>query len=143
MPKTKRVPCDVSDLTPFDDVVARFGVTPRTLRWYEYMELIDCRRIGRRRYYDARALARFELALRARRFGMRLEDARSWLELYEAEGKDRQYAEWVDIAEGLEAALTEQIADRQDALTELRRVTSRVRKELRHAEKGSEAAQAH
>ena len=58
------------------EMVETFDVTPRTVRYYEYMELIASRLDGRVRYYDARAQARFKLALRGRRFGMRLPGSR-------------------------------------------------------------------
>ncbi|MFW5642220.1 MAG: MerR family transcriptional regulator, partial [Roseicyclus sp.] len=48
---------------------ARFGVTPRTLRHYEYIELIAPRREGRTRLYGPREIARMTLILRGRRFG--------------------------------------------------------------------------
>ena len=53
----------------FKDMCARFDVTPRTLRYYEYIELISPRREGRSRLYGAREVARMTLILRGRRFG--------------------------------------------------------------------------
>ena len=47
----------------FKDMCARFDVTPRTLRYYEYIELLSPRKEGRARFYGAREIARMTLAL--------------------------------------------------------------------------------
>ena len=48
---------------------AKFEVTPRTLRYYEYIELLAPEKDGRARFYGAREVARLTLILRGRRFG--------------------------------------------------------------------------
>jgi len=63
----------------FREMCARFAVTPRTLRYYEYIELIAPEREGRARFYGAREVARMTLILRGRRFGFALEEIRQWL----------------------------------------------------------------
>jgi DNA-binding transcriptional MerR regulator len=42
----------------FKEMCARFDVTPRTLRHYEYIELLSPHREGRARYYGPRDSAR-------------------------------------------------------------------------------------
>ena len=56
----------------FKEMCARFDVTPRTLRYYEYIELLAPERVGRSRYYGPRDTARMTLILRGRRFGFSL-----------------------------------------------------------------------
>ncbi len=63
-----------SEYISFKDMCARFDVTPRTLRYYEYIELLSPHKEGRSRFYGARELARMKLILRGRRFGFSLED---------------------------------------------------------------------
>ena len=70
----------------FKEMCARFDVTPRTLRYYEYIELLRPEKEGRSRFYGPRELARMTLILRGRRFGFSLEEIRQWLEIYEEEG---------------------------------------------------------
>ena len=53
----------------FKEMCARFQVTPRTLRYYEYIELLSPRREGRARWYGPREIARMTLIMRGRRFG--------------------------------------------------------------------------
>ena len=62
----------------FKEMCAKFDVTPRTLRYYEYIELLTPAKEGRSRSYGAKELARMTLILRGRRFGFSLEDIRQW-----------------------------------------------------------------
>ena len=67
----------------FKEMCARFDVTPRTLRYYEYLELLAPEKEGRSRFYTTREIARMTLILRGRKFGFALEDIRRWLQIYE------------------------------------------------------------
>lgn len=107
-----------SDLS-FKDMCARFDVTPRTLRYYEYIELLSPRREGRSRFYGAREIARMTLILRGRRFGFSLEEIRQWLELYEIHGTREQYEVWIELANRQVDVLTSKIEDLRNARTEL------------------------
>lgn len=51
----------------FKEMCAKFEVTPRTLRYYEYIELLQPEKEGRARFYHAREVARMKLILRGRR----------------------------------------------------------------------------
>ena len=51
----------------FKEMCARFDVTPRTLRYYEYIELLFPEKDGRSRFYHSREIARMTLILRGRR----------------------------------------------------------------------------
>ena len=79
----------------FKEMVARFDVTPRTLRYYEYIELLAPEKEGRSRFYGPREIARMTLILRARRWGFGLEDIRQWLEIYDKKGTEPQYREFL------------------------------------------------
>ena len=107
-----------ADELSFKDMCARFDVTPRTLRYYEYIELLAPRKDGRARWYGAREVARVTLILRGRRFGFSLEEIRQWLTLYDRKSTREQYAVWIDLAnrrlgelEAERAALDATIAD--------------------------------
>ena len=103
----------------FKEMCARFDVTPRTLRYYEYIELLSPRHDGRARFYGPREIARMTRILRGRRFGFSLEEIRQWLELYEERGSREQLADWVRRADRQLAVLDEQIAELQAARQEL------------------------
>jgi DNA-binding transcriptional MerR regulator len=83
----------------FKEMIARFDVTPRTLRYYEYIELLEPDKEGRSRFYGPREIARMTLILRARRWGFGLEDIRQWLEIYKNKGTEPQYREFIVRAE--------------------------------------------
>ncbi|SDN53318.1 DNA-binding transcriptional regulator, MerR family [Lutimaribacter pacificus] len=59
-----------------------FGVTPRTLRFYEAKELLFPIREGQKRLFTRRDRARLKLILRGKRFGFNLEEIRQLLDLY-------------------------------------------------------------
>jgi DNA-binding transcriptional MerR regulator len=103
----------------FKEMCAKFDVTPRTLRYYEYIELISPLREGRSRFYGAREIARMTLILRGRRFGFSLEDIRQWLLIYEKEGTDAQMRRWVEMANGQLAELAEQKVQLEQTIAEL------------------------
>jgi DNA-binding transcriptional MerR regulator len=98
---------------------AKYDVTPRTLRYYEYIELLSPERVGRSRFYGARELARMTLILRGRKFGFPLEDIRQWLMIYENEGNEAQMQAWVELADKQLEELTEQRRQLDETVAEL------------------------
>ena len=83
----------------FKEMCARFDVTPRTLRYYEYIELLAPEKEGRSRFYGPREIARMTLILRGRKWGFSLEEIRQWLLIYESEGTQTQYSAFVELAD--------------------------------------------
>ncbi|MGE0339663.1 MAG: MerR family DNA-binding transcriptional regulator [Xanthobacteraceae bacterium] len=65
------------------DLAREFGVTARTLRFYEEKELLSPRRQGQERLYSRRDRARLKLVLMGKRVGFSLEEIRSMLDLYD------------------------------------------------------------
>ncbi|MDM8168666.1 MerR family DNA-binding transcriptional regulator [Roseovarius sp.] len=112
----------------FKEMCAKFDVTPRTLRYYEYIELLSPERDGRSRYYGPREVARLTLILRGRRWGFALEEIRQWLEIYEEEGTEAQMRNWVEMADRKLAELDRQRAQLEEAMTELRDTRDEVAK---------------
>lgn len=106
----------------FKEMCAKFDVTPRTLRYYEYIELLTPDREGRARFYTPRERARMELIMRGRSFGFALEDIRQWLLIYENEGTEAQMRAWIDMANGQLEELDEKRKQLDDAYTELTRL---------------------
>ena len=114
----------------FKDMCARFDVTPRTLRYYEYIELLNPRKEGRSRFYGPREIARMTLILRGRRFGFSLEDIRQWLLIYEQKGSREQYQVWLDLADRQLKVLDEQITDLTAARADLEALRDTAAREL-------------
>ena len=92
----------------FKSMCAEFDVTPRTLRYYEYIELLQPEKEGRSRFFTAREVARMKLIMRGRRFGFSLEDIRKWLSIYEEQGTKAQLEAWIDLADRQLDVLAEQ-----------------------------------
>jgi len=106
----------------FKEMCAKFDVTPRTLRYYEYIELLSPEKEGRSRFYGSRELARMTLILRGRRFGFALEDIRQWLMIYENEGNDAQMQSWIELADRQMDELAEQRLQLDETMAELKRL---------------------
>lgn len=104
----------------FKEMCARFDVTPRTLRYYEYIELISPYKEGRTRSYGPREIARMTLILRGRRFGFSLEEIRQWLLIYQQKGTATQMKAWVELADRQLAALDKQRAELDVAIADLK-----------------------
>jgi DNA-binding transcriptional MerR regulator len=113
-------------LLDFKEMCARFDVTPRTLRYYEYIELLAPVKEGRARYYGPREIARMTLILRGRRFGFSLEEIRQWLLLRNATGTRGQYQVWIELADRKLAELDRQRAELDAAIADLRDLRDRT-----------------
>jgi DNA-binding transcriptional MerR regulator len=109
-----------SDFIGFKEMCARFDVTPRTLRYYEYIELLSPRKEGRSRFYGPREIARMKLILRGRRFGFSLEEIRQWLLIYGEKGTRTQYRVWIEMAARQLGTLDRQRAEIEAAIADLR-----------------------
>ena len=106
----------------FKEMCAKFDVTPRTLRYYEYIELLSPEREGRSRFYGPREVARMTLIMRGRRFGFTLEEVRQWLMIYDDEGSAAQMRVLFETSDQQIAKLNAQIDDLVDARDELIRL---------------------
>lgn len=106
----------------FKEMCAAYDTTPRTLRYYEYIELLQPEREGRARWYGPRECARMTLILRGRKFGFALEEIRQWLLIYENEGTEAQMRSWIDLADRQLAELAEQRAQLDQAMAELQKL---------------------
>ncbi|MFZ1661617.1 MAG: MerR family DNA-binding transcriptional regulator [Paracoccaceae bacterium] len=104
----------------FKEMCARFDVTPRTLRYYEYIELLSPVKEGRSRFYGPREIARMTLILRGRRFGFSLEEIRQWLLIYREKGTREQNLSLIEKAERQLAVLELQRAELDATIAELK-----------------------
>ncbi len=109
------------DLETIGAMCAAFGVTPRTLRFYEAKELLAPIRVGQKRLYTRRCRARLKLILQGKRFGFALEDIRQLLELYDVgDRQTTQLARTLELARARLAAMEAQRAELTVAIVELR-----------------------
>ena len=98
-----------------------YGVTPRTLRFYEAKELLFPIRDGQRRLFTKRDRARLKLILRGKRFGFSLEEIRQLLDLYDmGDQQQTQLARTYEIASERLADMEQQRAELSEAIDELK-----------------------
>jgi len=108
-------------LMPIREMCTEFGVTPRTLRFYESRELLAPIRQGSRRLFTRRDRARLKLILRGKRFGFSLEEIRELLELYDRDDSQLlQLRRTFDIAQQRLADMERQRNDLDEAIADLR-----------------------
>jgi DNA-binding transcriptional MerR regulator len=127
------------DLLTIGEMCDEFGVTPRTLRFYEASELISPIREGQKRLFTRRCRARLKLILQGKRFGFSLEDIRQILNLYDiGDGQVTQVARIYAL--GLERlqAMEAQQAELALAVADLREQMKRAEAYL--AEHGAASA---
>jgi len=67
------------------ELSAEFGITTRTIRFYEDKELLSPERRGQRRVYHPRDKVRLQLIMRGKRLGFSLDEIRAMIDLYDAD----------------------------------------------------------
>ena len=107
------------DMMTIRQMCDAFGVTPRTLRFYEAKELLFPTRHGQKRLFTARDRARLKLILRGKRFGFSLEDIRQLLDLYDADQRETQLAETYKLAKERLDAMIAQRDELNEAIDDL------------------------
>lgn len=113
------------------DLARGFGVTARTLRFYEERGLLAPRREGQDRIYNRRDRARLQLVLMGKSVGFSLDEIRVMLDLYDVgDGQATQLN--VSLARFGEqiAKLKAQRGDIDRAITELQRMSEIVAAKL-------------
>ncbi len=102
------------------EVCDAFGVTARTLRFYESKELLAPIREGQKRLYTRRDRARLKLILRGKRFGFPLEEIRQLLDLYNVDDQQKtQYRETLQRARVHLDKMSKQRAELDEAIKDL------------------------
>lgn len=74
------------DYVRIGDMAKKFGVTLRTLRFYEDKGLLNPKREGSTRLYTRRDRARLKLILLGRKVGFSLRDVKQMIDLYDPTG---------------------------------------------------------
>ena len=114
----------------FKEMCLRFDVTPRTLRYYEYIELLSPEKDGRARFYGPREVARMTLILRGRRFGFSLEEIRQWLMIYRNKGTTPQLENWLELADRQLADLERQRRELDTTIADLQALRNTAADEI-------------
>ncbi len=123
---------DTGELFGITELCTDFGITLRTIRFYEDKGLLSPRRINGTRVYTRRDRARLALILRSKAIGASLAEIKHYLELYGAHGEGRvQQLRYVQQRTGQAIAELETRRAHIDAtLAELRLINAAVNKQL-------------
>ncbi len=115
---------------------AEYGVTPRTLRFYESKELLFPQRDGQHRLFSRRDQARLKLILRGKRFGFSLEEIRQLLDMYDRDDSElKQLRKTYDIACQRLADMERQRDELNEAIAELKQDLDWGENVLRNADR--------
>jgi len=113
------------------ELTEEFGVSTRTLRFYEDRKLLSPFRRGRKRLYRPRDRIRLKLILRGKRLGISLDEIAEIIDLYdETSGPQKQIDKLLERIEARRQALLSQQQDIKDALRELATVEGKARAHL-------------
>ncbi|MER9211868.1 MerR family DNA-binding transcriptional regulator [Mesorhizobium sp. M0663] len=119
------------ELVRIGEMAKKYGVTLRTLRFYEDKGLLNPQRDGSTRLYTRRDRARLKLILLGRKVGFSLRDVKQMMDLYDPNGSNtKQLRLALDKSEKQLARLQKQRALIDDAISELSASMSTVRQML-------------
>jgi DNA-binding transcriptional MerR regulator len=113
---------EAEELTGIAEIAAEFGISTRTIRFYESKGLLSPRRINNARVLNRRDRARLVLILRAKSIGSSLDEIKQYLDLYgtHGEGRPAQLKFVIDRTEVAIAQLESRRAQIETTLAELR-----------------------
>jgi DNA-binding transcriptional MerR regulator len=102
------------------ELAREFGVTPRTIRYYEDQGLLAPTRAGQQRVYAKRDRTRLKLALRGKRLGFSLAAIRELIDMYDtAADEGAQLTQFLAALKERRAALEQQRQDIAELLAEI------------------------
>ena len=128
---------DVEAVYRIGELASEFGVTLRTLRFYEDKGLLVPRRIGNTRLYSRRDRGRLTLIVLGRRLGFSLRDIGELLDLYDpADGNRRQLQSAARKGARQLASLYDQRAALDASIAELERHLDEARRRLSALDRG-------
>ncbi len=119
------------DYVRIGDMAKMFGVTLRTLRFYEDKGLISPKRDGSTRLYSRRDKARLKLILLGRKVGFSLRDVKQIMDLYDPKGSNtKQLRLTIEKSEKQLGRLQKQRAAVDEAIRDLSETMATVRQML-------------
>lgn len=115
---------------PIRELAEEFGITTRTIRFYEEKGLLSPRREGQQRFYSPSDRTKLRLILRGKRLGFSLDESAEIILMYGTPGSSRKQLE----------ALIQKIEDKRRQLQERRRELNAMLREMTQAEERCVAA---
>lgn len=123
------------------ELAQEFEITPRAIRFYEDLGLLQPRREGRHRIYSHRDRTRLKLTLRGKRLGLPLQDIKQLVDMYETGTDTRPQLEaFIQVLQAHRRQLAQQLDDIRVTLAEIDEHESRCRQLLEKSFPGGEVA---
>ena len=113
------------------DLAREFGITPRTIRFWEDQGILAPEREGGKRIFTRRDRARLKMALRGKRLGLSLAEIKDLIGMYSnTEDETPQLQECLRVIAKRRAALAQQREDIEAMLAEIEQFETQCQKEL-------------
>jgi DNA-binding transcriptional MerR regulator len=127
------------------ELAQEFDVTPRAIRFYEDVGLLEPAREGRNRVYTQRDRTRLKLTLRGKRLGLSLQEVKQLVDMYESPADTTpQLQAFLHVLQAHRRQLEQQRDDLEVTLGEIAQHEERCRRLLADnaakAKRGAKAA---
>jgi len=117
------------------ELAQEFDVTPRAIRFYEDVGLLQPERAGRNRVYSLRDRTRLKLTLRGKRLGLSLSEIKQLVEMYDSPSDTApQLTAFLQVLADHRTQLEQQREDIEITLAEIAQHEQRCRTLLAAAE---------
>lgn len=123
---------NTADSYSISELAQEFGITTRTIRFYEDKGLISPERRGQTRVYTPEDRVRLKLILRGKRLGFSLDESREIIDMYDpAHGNVEQLNRLLDRIDAKRQQLRQQQRDIEKMLAQLDDATARTEAALK------------
>lgn len=109
------------------ELAREFGLTPRTIRYYEDQGLLSPARAGVQRIYTKRDRTRLKLTLRGKRLGLSLAEIRELIDMYDTAPESSQLERLLEVLAVRRARLKQQREDIEAVLAEIDAIEKQCR----------------
>jgi DNA-binding transcriptional MerR regulator len=108
-----------------------FDITPRAIRFYEDVGLLEPARAGRNRVYTHRDRTRLKLTLRGKRLGLSLSEVKQLVDMYESPADTAQQLDaFLKVLQDHRMLLEQQLEDIEITLAEITQHEERCKQML-------------
>ena len=119
------------------ELAHEFDITPRAIRFYEDMRLLEPARDGRNRIYTQRDRTRLKLTLRGKRLGLSLQEVKQLVDMYESPSDTAQQLQaFLGVLQAHRSLLEQQLEDIEVTLGEIAQHEARCRRLLAEGARG-------
>jgi DNA-binding transcriptional MerR regulator len=127
------------------ELAQEFDITPRAIRFYEDVGLLEPARAGRNRVYTHRDRTRLKLTLRGKRLGLSLSEVKQLVDMYESPADTaQQLGAFLKVLQDHRLQLEQQLDDIEVTLAEITQHEERCKRLLTEAagkpKRGTKAA---